>query len=191
MKRRKTKPVFIAENYLARLRDALVSVPARDVIKMAELISSAGDRGNAVYIFGNGGSAATSSHIASDLNKCASKTKGKRLRAVCLNDNIPAMLAYANDHSYERIFTEQLRGILQKGDVVIGVSGSGNSANILHAVRYANSKGAVTCGLCGYDGGKLKRLARYAAHIPVNDMQIAEDAHLAVGHILMKYFIGK
>jgi len=181
----------ISEKYLAKLRGVLCSMPERDIIALAEIISSAGDRGNVVYIFGNGGSAATSSHIASDLNKCYSVEKKKRLKVLCLNDNIPAMLAHANDYSYERIFTEQLRGVVGPGDVVIGISGSGNSKNILGAIRYANSRNALTVGVCGFSGGKLKKLVCQSVHIAVDDMQIAEDLHLVAGHIMMKYFMGK
>ena len=102
---------------------------------------------------------------------------------VCLNDSIPTMLAYANDVNYEYVFVEQLKNFLNKGDIVIGLSGSGNSKNVLNAIEYANSKNAITIGLTGYDGGFLKKICRYSVNANINDMQISEDIHMMLCHM--------
>ncbi len=137
-----------------------------------------------VYTLGNGGSASTASHMASDLNKGASRHDAPRFRAVALTDNIPLMLAWGNDSSYDDIFVEQLKNHLDEGDVVIAISGSGNSKNVLKAVEYANSKKAVTIGLTGFDGGKLAKMAKISYVVPSQCMQQVEDIHLLIEHML-------
>jgi D-sedoheptulose 7-phosphate isomerase len=120
------------------------------------------------------------------MNKGCGYGREQRFRMMCLNDNIPTLLAYANDVGYEDIFVEQLKNFLEEGDVVIAISGSGNSKNVVKAIEYANSKGAITVGLVGYSGGKLLNLVQIPLHIPVNDMQIAEDIHMMVVHMTMR-----
>jgi len=132
---------------------------------------------------GNGGSAATASHYAADFNKGLSYGKARRFRFLCLSDNVPTLTAYANDVAYEEVFVEQLRNFLQPGDLVIAISGSGNSRNILKAIEYANGEGAVTVGLTGYDGGALKRIAQHGVHVPIADMQVTEDLHMVLDHL--------
>ena len=107
----------------------------------------------------------------------------KRFKSICLNDNVSTMLAYANDLKYEDIFVEQLKNFLSEGDLVIGISGSGNSKNVINAIEYANSVGADTLCMTGYKGGILKQIAKYSLHIPIDDMQIAEDLHLMMFHL--------
>ena len=111
----------------------------------------------------------------------------KKFKVICLNDNIPTMLAYANDLSYQSVFVEQLKNFLQSGDVVIGISGSGNSENVIRALMFAKEKGARTIGLTGFDGGKLARVADIPFVVDINDMQKVEDVHMIVVHILMQY----
>ena len=106
----------------------------------------------------------------------------KKFKFICLNDNIPSLMAYANDLSFEDIFVEQLKNFYQKGDIVIGISGSGNSMNVLKAIDYANENGGVTVGLTGYSGGKLIEMAQHNVHIPIDDMQIVEDLHMVLDH---------
>jgi D-sedoheptulose 7-phosphate isomerase len=137
---------------------------------------------------GNGGSGSTASHYACDFNKGLSYGKSKRFRFICLNDNMPTLLAYANDEGYEEVFVEQLRNLLSPRDIVIGISGSGNSPNILKAIAYANALGAATVGLTGFDGGELRRLARYGVNIPGDNMQVAEDLHLMLDHLIYTVF---
>jgi D-sedoheptulose 7-phosphate isomerase len=132
---------------------------------------------------GNGGSGATASHFTGDFNKGLSFHKARRFRFICLNDNYATFAAYANDVGYEDVFVEPLKNFLAEGDLVIGISGSGNSPNVLKAVEYANDHGAVTLGLTGYDGGKLKTLARHGVHIPIADMQVTEDLHMVLDHL--------
>ena len=153
----------------------------RDIVSVLMI---ARDSGKRVYTCGNGGSASTASHMASDLNKGSNRQDSPRFRAIALTDNIPAMSAWANDSSYEDIFVEQLRNHLEKGDVVIAISGSGNSSNILKAVHYANDIGATTIGLSGFDGGKLAKIANISYVVPNNCMQQVEDVHLIVEHML-------
>lgn len=132
---------------------------------------------------GNGGSASTASHFACNFNKELSFNKTNRFKMICLNDNIPTLLAYANDISYDVIFVEQLKNFLKKNDVVIGISGSGNSKNVINAIDFANSVGSITVGLTGFNGGNLKKLAKYSVNTNLNDMQITEDIHLSLCHI--------
>jgi D-sedoheptulose 7-phosphate isomerase len=151
---------------------------------IVSILTTARDSGKRVYTCGNGGSASTASHMASDLNKGANRQDSPRFKAIALTDNIPAMSAWANDSSYEDIFVEQLKNHLEKGDVVIAISGSGNSPNILKAVHYANDIGATTIGLSGFDGGKLSKIANISYVVPNNCMQQVEDIHLLIEHML-------
>ena len=144
------------------------------------------DRGGTVYTFGNGGSAASASHMVCDFNKGVCYDLDKKFRFVCLNDNVPIMLAIANDDSYDNVFLNQLKGRLSKNDVVIAISGSGNSGNIVNAVSYAKEIGAKIIGVTGYNGGKLFKLADYHLHAPIDDMQIAEDIQMVFNHLMMK-----
>ena len=174
------------EAYLSKLKETLDAVSRRELNDLAELLVRARKEGRRVYTLGNGGSAATASHFAADFNKGLSYGFPERFRFICLADNVATLTAYANDVSYEDVFVEQLRNHLEPGDVVIAISGSGRSPNVLKAVAYANEAGAVTVGLTGYDGGPLRTLARHSVHVPVADMQIAEDIHLVVDHLLVR-----
>jgi len=156
----------------------------RKAEEIVAVLTKARDSGRRIYVMGNGGSASTASHMASDLSKGASRKDASRFKAMALTDNIPVMLAWANDSSYEDIFVEQLRNHLEKGDVVIGISGSGNSENVLRAIEYANKSGAETIGLSGFDGGKLAKLAKTGYIVPNHCMQQVEDLHLIIEHLL-------
>lgn len=173
---------------MKKLKDALDGVNLEEIKNLYELLFNCYQNGKQVFIFGNGGSASTASHLAADLNKGVSLGLEKRFKIICLNDNIPTMLAYANDLTYNDVFVEQLKNFLNKGDLVIGISGSGNSQNVLNAILYANEKGAVTVGITGYKGGKLKQLAKHSVNANVLDMQLSEDIHLILSHIIMKLF---
>jgi D-sedoheptulose 7-phosphate isomerase len=142
------------------------------------------DSGRRVHICGNGGSASTALHMASDLNKGANRKDAPRFKAFALTNNKPAMLASANDTSYDNIFVEQLRNHLEKGDIVIGISGSGNSPNVLKALHYANDDGALTIGLAGFDGGEMAQLAKICYAVPSQTMQQIEDIHLLLEHMI-------
>ena len=155
--------------------------------KVIDIIMDARKDGRTIFMMGNGGSASTASHFACDLTKLTVRPDKPRIKAICLNDCIPTMLAVANDNGYDNIFSEQLRGLMTPGDVVIGISGSGNSLNVLNGIEYANSIGGITVGMTGFDGGKLMGLAKENIHVPTNFMQYAEDAHLFLTHIIAAY----
>jgi D-sedoheptulose 7-phosphate isomerase len=144
-----------------------------------------------IYIMGNGGSASTASHMANDLNKASAKTGKKRFKAISLADNMPLFSAWANDNSYDVVFEEQLRNFLAAKDVVIGISGSGNSPNIIKGIEYANKTGAFTIGITGNisEGGKLAKTANLSIIVPDNLMYRIEDLHLMLNHILAYAFL--
>ena len=146
-----------------------------DVLKNLEAVQNQ----RYIYCFGNGGSASTASHLTNDFNKILNAN------CFCLNDNIATIMAIANDISYEEIFRYQLRGRIRSSDVIIAISGSGNSPNVINAVTYALGHGATIIGLTGYDGGKLKQLAHINLWAPINNMQITEDIHLMFNHLLV------
>ena len=177
--------------YLDRLKVLLGKSSLEQIVEVTGKILDVYKRDRSIFVMGNGGSGATASHFACDLNKGVSFGLKKRFRVICLNDNLPIMLAYANDLSYPDIFVEQLKNFLKAGDVVIGISGSGNSDNILRAFEYANSKKTVTIGISGFDGGRLALLSKISLVVKSNDMQQIEDVHLAVTHIIMQYFYRK
>ena len=129
---------------------------------------------------GNGGSAATASHMVCDFNKGVSFVVGKKFRLQCLNDNVPSVMAIANDMSYDEVFSYQLQGVLEPGDLLVAISGSGNSKNIIKAVEYAKTIGCKVVGITGYSGGKM--------HVAVDDMQIVEDIHMIFDHMMMRVF---
>jgi len=173
-------------SYFERLKKTIDLIPVEDLNNMMNLLLNARNDGHLILIMGNGGSAATASHFASDFNKGLSYNKSKRFKFLCLNDNIPTMMAYSNDVSYDDIFLETMKNFLNEGDLVIGISGSGNSKNVLKAFEYANKQNAITIALTGYDGGELKNFSKHNVHIPVNDMQISEDLHMVLDHCMMK-----
>ena len=177
-------------DYLTGLVNVLQKLEVAQLDSFLQLLDSAREVGRQIFIFGNGGSGANASHITGDLMKGASYGKEKRFKALCLNDNDAGVLAYANDVGYDEVFIEQLKNFLNPGDVVVGISGSGNSVNILKAIDYANDKGAETVGFCGYPGGQLESRAKHVVHANIHDMQFAEDVHLIVGHIAMKILGG-
>lgn len=143
------------------------------------------EKGTTVYIIGNGGSAATASHMQNDFNKGISEGLEKKYNFCCLCDNFATVMAIANDDCYENVFYNQLLNRLKKGDVLIAISGSGNSKNIIKAVEYAKSNGNKVIGFTGYDGGKLKPLSDISLHVPLNNMQITEDIHIVFNHTMM------
>lgn len=147
-------------------------------------IIDAYERKATIYIFGNGGSAATASHYANDFNKGISENLEKKFNMICLSDNFATIMAIANDIGFEEVFRFQLRNRLRTTDLVIGISGSGNSANVVNAIEYANEVGTPTIGISGYKGGKLKELSDYHMHCPIEDMQITEDIHMTFDHMM-------
>lgn len=143
--------------------------------------------GRTIFFFGNGGSASTASHFVVDIGKATLRGDGKRFRCVALVDNVESLTAWANDTEYSRVFAEQLKGLAVPGDVAVGISGSGNSPNVLDAMRAARALGLATIGLTGMGGGKLKDLVDVPLVVPSNSMQHIEDVHLFVCHLLTAY----
>ena len=168
--------------YFAQVQEALNSVNVEVVEQIIQLLLEANEREASIYVFGNGGSAATASHFATDLGKGAIVPGQKRFRVVSLTDNVPLITAWANDTAYENIFSEQLRGLIRPGDIVIGISGSGNSQNVLNAIRVGSEAGAITVGWSGYGGGKLAKMVDLSLDIECNVMEQVEDVHMSLGH---------
>ena len=177
-------------NYFDKVTETLGKVDIESVNKFIEKIYECYNKGNTVYIFGNGGSAATASHVTGDFMKGISYGLEKRFKVVCLNDNIPAITAISNDLTYDEVFYEQLKTYLKKDDVVVGISGSGNSVNVIKALNYAKELGSTIVGFCGYKGGKLREMADILIYAPVSDMEITEDIHIIIFHAI-KQLINK
>src|SRR5690606_27053517 len=154
------------------------------------VIETAWKSGQQIICLGNGGSALTALHYVTDWNKSIYLATGIPFRGRTLCDNIGLIMAYGNDISYDDIFAEQLKNIVQDRDLVIGISGSGNSENVIRAINYANEHNAVTLGICGYGGGKLKSIVQHYVHANVMDMQLSEDMHFMFGHIVMQTLCG-
>ncbi|MBI5206285.1 MAG: SIS domain-containing protein [Candidatus Firestonebacteria bacterium] len=173
-------------NYISDLTNVLDNFPIEKFEKITNILLNAYKRDSTIFTFGNGGSGSTASHFACDINKGVSLKLNKKFRVICLNDNIPILLAYANDQSYEDVFIEQLKNFLKPNDVIIGISGSGNSKNVLKAIQYGNENSAITIGFTGFEGGKLVKIAKESFVAPVNDMQKVEDIHIIITHIIMQ-----
>jgi D-sedoheptulose 7-phosphate isomerase len=177
---------FVA-NYLTKLKESLDSLPIDQIEGVARILWQAYGNDRQVFIMGNGGSAATATHFVCDLAKGTAVPGKKRFRVVGLNDNMSLVTAWANDDGYENVFKEQLENLVQKGDVVVAISGSGNSPNVLKVVEYANACGAITVGLTGFKGGRLKALAQECIVVPSDNMERIEDTHLILGHLIRLY----
>ena len=160
-----------------------------DSIDLAmNLIMKAYENKKKIYIFGNGGSSATASHFQNDFNKGISEYVDTKFNFTCLNDNVATLMAIANDIGFEEVFRFQLKNKLEEGDLVIAISGSGNSKNVILAAEYAKSQGNQVIGLTGYDGGKLKELSDVSLHADVMSMQVTEDIHMIFDHLIMSIF---
>ena len=170
--------------YLADVRDLLERIPQASLNTLYGALLQAYDRDAQIFVVGNGGSAATATHFACDLSKNTRATGQRRVRALALTDNLACLTAWANDDGYNSVFAEQLAGLLRSGDLLVAISGSGASPNILEAVRCARAGGAATVALTGNDGGVLAPMVDHALIVPSACMPMIEDAHLAVCHAL-------
>lgn len=178
------------EKYIELEKQVLDSLSKDDVNEVMNVLESARLAGKRIFICGNGGSASTASHLECDFNKGISYDQEIKYDIECLSDNVPMMMAIANDIGYEDVFVVPLKNKLKQGDILIGISGSGNSENVIKAFRYANSIGAATIALTGYSGGKLKQIARYNIHVRIDHMQVVEDVHLVLNHMMMSILSG-
>jgi len=175
--------------YIGRLESVLKSLDPKQIARVGELLTIARQEGKQVFLCGNGGSAALASHLAVDLGKGCSRNREKRFRVLSLTDNVPWMTALSNDISYDDVFVEQLKNYAEKGDLLIAISGSGNSKNVLKALQYANQIGCHTVGISGFAGGKLKEMVQDHVHIKAEHMGLIEDGQMIVGHILVYAFM--
>lgn len=178
------------ELYLKKLQEVLLEVNTDHFENGVNLVREAWQRGSQIITLGNGGSSLTALHFINDWNKSVYLNTGKSFYGRSLVDNIGLLMSYSNDLCFEDVFVEQLKNILKKDDLVIAISGSGNSENIIRAVNYANDNQAITLGLCGYSGGRLKDQAKNSIWINKNDMQLCEDLHAIFGHIVMQSLCG-
>lgn len=179
------------KSYCSNLKLAIDSIEESDILMLADLLIKARDEGRFVYVFGNGDSASNATHFAADLSKGIIMPGKKRLKIFSLTLNIPLMTAWSNDLSYENIFKEQLVDLLKPGDIVIALSGSGNSPNVLSAIKYANGVGATTIGISAMGGGKVAKLANHSIIAKTNNMEIAEDIHWIIGHLVKVSILGR
>ncbi len=171
-------------SYFHLLSDVIDELPFGNIDEVAELLVDAYENSRTIYLFGNGGSAALASHLACDLGKGTVNGSGRRFRVISLTDNVPMMTAWANDSSYGDVFSQQLENYVQPRDVAFAISGSGNSPNVLNALNTAKRAGAVTIGLGGFQGGKMKSLCDRCLIVPSDNMQMIEDLHLCIAHAL-------
>ena len=167
--------------------ETIKKLDKKEINDAMNAITKAWDRGATIWTMGNGGSAATASHFVCDFNKGISeKIGGKKFNLRCLSDNVSMLTAIANDIDYEDVFSFQLEGVMEPRDLLIAISGSGNSKNVLKAAQYAQKIGAKVVGVTGYNGGELKELSDYCMHVPVEDMQVAEDIHMMFDHMMFR-----
>lgn len=179
--------INFVSSYTMRLNKAIAIIPHEDVQILAETLQAAWGQKKSIFLCGNGGSAGNAIHIANDWIYGAGVNEGIGLRVEALSANSAVLTCLGNDIGYEKIYSEQLRVKANSGDVLIVLSGSGNSPNVVAALELGNSIGMTTFAILGFDGGKCKTLAHHAIHFETNDMQISEDLQLIVGHICMQW----
>ena len=179
-----------SEIYIKKLTRLLNELDSNELDVALGLIEKTWKSGKQIITLGNGGSSLTALHFINDWNKSIFMRTGIPFKGRSLVDNIGLIMSYGNDISFEDVFIEQLKNLLMPGDLVIAISGSGNSENVIRAVNYANEYGGKTLGLCGYDGGRLKTAAQNKVWVNVDDMQLVEDVHSIFGHIVMQRLCG-
>ena len=175
------------KNYTNSLSSALQKVDLSVVTNLAKDILACWNSGNQVFLCGNGGSAGNASHLANDLIYGVAKSKGKGIKAISLNANVSVITCLANDVGYDSIFSEQLAVLANPNDILIALSGSGNSSNIIEVIKEAKMMNVKSYAILGVDGGECKKIANHSIHMEINDMQLSEDFQLIVGHMLMKW----
>ena len=174
--------------FLDRVGEELRRIDPAEVKALADAVYDCYDRGRFVFLIGNGGSGSNASHFCEDLGKGTLRRQDfdndqkRRLKVLSLTDNTPYILAWGNDEGFERVFVEQLKNLASEGDLLVAISGSGNSPNVLRAVEWANRQGLRTFGCTGFGGGKLRGLAQRGLHVPLDDMGIVESIHLTAFH---------
>ncbi len=172
-------------NYLTELRAALDRLDTEDLIRALSALEDAHRNGKRIFTIGNGGSAATANHFACDFGKNAIKDEENRFKIISLAEGICAITAYGNDMGYENTFVQQLKNLMDPGDILIAISASGNSPNIIRAVEYARAQKSFVIGLTGFDGGRLKGLSDINIHAATDVIEAVEDVHLIALHIIV------
>ncbi|MBA2513556.1 MAG: SIS domain-containing protein [Solirubrobacterales bacterium] len=175
-------------DYVARLHAAVDALPRDALVTLGDMLFRAYQNGKQVLTLGNGGSASTASHMSADLGKNTIKANMRRFRVLSLNDNVSLLTALANDVGYENVFSEQLKNLIRPGDLLIVISASGNSPNVLEAIRCAQATSAEVAGLLGFGGGEAARMVDLAIVIESSDYGVVEDLHLIINHILVEHF---
>ena len=178
---------MLFKEYIKNINSTVGALDEKQIADFINLIYKAYKEDKTVFVIGNGGSAANASHFAQDLAKGTRRNleQAKRIKALSLTDNIPFITALGNDDGYDTIFEQQLRTFARPGDILICISGSGNSPNILKAVEWANRNKLVTVGVTGFDGGDLMKLSKYSVHVPINNMYITESIHSIIFHYVL------
>jgi D-sedoheptulose 7-phosphate isomerase len=183
LRRFPAEPAYSTQEYFRQLAHLLPQMPFAAIDEITGIFLEALNTQRTVFVFGNGGSAASASHMVCDLTKGISELPGgPRMKVMALTDNVPTVMALANDYGYEHVFSEQLKNFLQPNDVAFAISGSGNSPNVLLALKTARHLGAITAGIGGYQGGAMRTLCDVCAVVPCDDMKMIEDMHHAVLH---------
>ncbi|MDI6858521.1 MAG: SIS domain-containing protein [Dehalococcoidia bacterium] len=185
----RTRVLFLLEEYLRQVQDTLELLPLVDLARVGEELLRARARGRTVYVMGNGGSAATASHAVADWMKPNRRGNSGCLRTFSLVDNVSLVTAWANDTSFDNVFAAQLESLLRPGDVVVAISGSGNSPNVLRAVETATKAGAVTIGFSGFSGGRLGRVVDIDVVVPCDNQKMIEDIHVILVHALTSVLV--
>ena len=182
-------PEGYCSGYISYLHDLLENIPINQVEKVINIFLEAREQGKKIFFVGNGGSAAASSHFTEDLSKGAFKEGEKPFKAISLTDNVAYITALGNDEGYEKCFVDQLKTLFDPGDIVLGISASGNSPNILEALKYANNNNGTTIGFVGFDGGEMKKICDHVVHIETlkGEYGPAEDIHLILVHLICTY----
>ena len=178
-----------ARDYKQQLLRALDTVDLESVERLIDVFRRAREKDRQIFVFGNGGSAATANHFACDIVKGASYGRETRFRILSLSEQIPTMTAYSNDVGYESVFVEPLKNFARPGDVAMAISGSGNSENVVQAINYANSIGCYTVGLSGITGGRLRPSVDLSLHVGDDHMGRVEDAHFFICHMVCYHFM--
>lgn len=173
--------------YFSELEQMVQAISLDELKKILDILEKAYYQGHRLFIMGNGGSAATASHFALDMAKNTIMAGAPRLKAISLTDHVPLITAWSNDTHYEHIFEEQLANLIEPGDVVLGISASGNSANVINAVKLAQQNGAITVGLLGAKGGKLKEMVDAYILAPGQNIEQEEDAHMILAHVITRH----
>ncbi len=177
--------------YLNEVSALIAHLPVEQIDAFVGRLMEAYDEGRQLFLLGNGGSAATASHLLADFQKCIYMAGGKTFRALAVTDSVPLITAWANDTHYDNVFAEQLRPWVQPGDLVVAISGSRNSPNVLRAVQVSRELGAYVLGLAGYRGGRLAEMADECIIVPCDNMQRIEDCHMVIGHVLFWRMMGR